>query len=64
MFSIITDTNGNLLSEEEFRKMNREWLVLLLNEYIKRMTYLHEDDNTALSFIAYSLLRSFKERDQ
>jgi len=64
LFSIITNENGNPLSKEEFERMNREWLVLLLNEYIKRMTYLHEDDNTALSFIAYSLLRSFKERDQ
>ena len=60
MFSIITDANGNPLSEEDFRKINREWLVLLLQEYIEKMTYLHEDDKRALSYIAYSLLHSFK----
>lgn len=64
MFSIITDENGNPISKEEFERINREWLVLLLQEYIKKMTYLHEDDKTALSLIAYSLLRSFKESDQ
>jgi len=64
MFSIITDENGNPISKEEFEKMNRESLVLLLKEYIEKMTYLHEDDKRALSHVAYSLLRSFKESDQ
>jgi len=64
MFSILTDENGNLISKEEFEKMNRESLVLLLKEYIKKMTYLHEDDKLALSYIVNSLLHSFKESDQ
>lgn len=64
MFSIITDENGNPISKEEFEKMNRESLVLLLKEYIKKRTYLHEDDKMALSFLADSLLRSFKENEK
>ncbi len=64
MFSIITDKDGNPISKEEFEKMNRESLVLLLKEYIKKMTYLYEEDKLALSYIAYSLLRSFKESEQ
>jgi len=60
MFSIITDENGNPISKEEFERMNREWLVLLLPEYIKKMTYIHKDDKLALSYIAYSLSRSLK----
>ncbi len=64
MFSILTDKNGNPISKEEFERMNREHLVLLLQEYIKKMTYLHEDDKQALFFLAASLLRSFKESDQ
>ena len=63
-FSIITDENGNPISKEEFEKMNREHLVLLLKGYIKKMNYLHEDDKRALSFLANSLLHSFKESDQ
>ena len=64
MFSILTDENDNPISKEELEKMNRESLVLLLKEYIKKMSYLHEDDKLALSYIAYSLLHSFKESDQ
>lgn len=63
MFSIITDEKGNPISKEEFERMNREWLVLLLQKCIKKMTYLHDDDKMALSLIAYSLLRIFKEGD-
>ena len=64
MFSNLTDENGNPISKEKFEKMNRESLVLLLNEYIEKMTYLHEDDKLALSYIANSLRYSFKESDQ
>ena len=64
MFSIITDENGNPISKEEFEKMNRESLVLLLKKHIKKMVYLHEDDKMALSFLADSLLRSFKENEK
>ena len=64
MFSILTDKNGNPISKEDFEKMNREHLVLLLKEYIKKMTYLHEDDKRALSYIANSLLHSFKESEK
>ena len=63
-FSIITDMDGNPISKEEFERMNREHLVLLLKEYIKKMTYLHEEDKRALSFLADSLLRNFKESEQ
>jgi len=59
MFSIITDENGNPISKEEFEKMNRKSLILLLKKHIKKMTYLHKDDKMALSFLADSLLRSF-----
>ena len=61
MFSIITDKNGNPISKQELEKMDREFWILILQKYIKKMTYLHEDDKSALRHIAYSLFHSFKE---
>jgi len=61
MFSIITDGNGNPISKEEFERMNRECLVLLLQGYIKKMTYIRKEDKIALSFLADSLLHNFKD---
>lgn len=61
MFSYLADKNGNPVSEEELKRMHRQWLILLLKESIRKMQYLHEDDKRLLSFIAYSLHCSFKE---
>lgn len=64
LFSILADKNGNPISKEDFEKMNREHLVLLLQEYIKKMVYIHKNDRLALCYIANSLLRSLKEANR
>jgi hypothetical protein len=55
MFTIITDMDGKVLSEEELKKMQLEGLIRLLHEKIKRIDYLHEDDRRMLLYLARAI---------
>jgi len=63
MVDFITDNEGNVLSKEELKKMEREDMFLLLQGYIKKITYLHEEDKEALFFLIDSLIRNFKDNE-
>lgn len=51
MFSIITDVDSNVLSEEELKEMHLEGLILLLHEKIRKMDYLHKYDRRMLLYL-------------
>ncbi len=61
MFSYLADKNGNPITQKDFKKMDREFWILVLQKYVKKMTYLHEDDKRALSHIASHLQKSIIE---
>jgi len=61
MFSIITDKDGNPLSEEKLQEMNMKDHILLLRGHLEKMEYLKEEDRRILAYLTGHLLRSFQE---
>ena len=54
-FNIITDANGHVLNEEELKEMQLEGLIRLLQEQIKKMDYLHEDDKRMILYLVHMI---------